>query len=168
MSFIRVVFLIGAALTLLIFSPASSAQSFNPVGGLDCNGFSKIQKPLRPQDVCTDFKSPYGGQRGYDNGHYIGHDEPSIGFNSTLPHSGNNVQWEITLPRERPLPATQSFENYPAFWFAMALCDPGSFPNGACIPDSDQNNPFLAGSAFLEMQFYPRGFPLSSPKSAVT
>jgi hypothetical protein len=40
----------------------------------------------------------------------------------------------------------------------MALCDPNSFPNGACIPDSDQNNPNRAGSAFLEMQFYPPGF----------
>jgi hypothetical protein len=49
--------------------------------------------------------------------------------------------------------------NYIAFWFGMALCDPGSFPNGACIPDSDENTPSQAGSAFLEMQFYPPGFP---------
>jgi hypothetical protein len=157
MSLVRAVFLVGVALGLLMFSPASSAQSFNPVGGLDCNGFSNIQRPLRAQDICTDFRLEYG--RGYDNGHYIGHDEPSIGFISTVPHSGNNVQWEFTLPRERRLPATQSFENFATFWLAMALCDPGSFPNGTCIPDSDENTPFLAGSAFLEMQFYPPGNP---------
>jgi hypothetical protein len=68
------------------------------------------------------------------------------------------MQWEVTLPRERPLPATQSFENYIAFWFGMALCDPNSYPRGTCIPDSDKNDPNKAGSAFLEMQFYPPGF----------
>jgi hypothetical protein len=159
MSVIRAVFLVSSALVLLIFSPPSTAQLFKPVGGLDCNGYSKVQKPLRPQDVCADFRSEYG-QRGYDNGHYVGHDEPSVGFISTVSHSGNNLQWEITLPRERPLPATQSFENFVAFWFAMALCDPNSgFVRGPCIPDSDENNPNTAGSAFLEMQFYPPGNP---------
>jgi len=157
MSLIRVVFLVGASLSLLMIPTALRAQSVNPVGGLDCNGFSKIQKPLRPRDSCTDFRLEYG--RGYDNGHYIGHDEPSIGFNSTVPHSGSNMQWKFTLPRERPLPATQSFENFIAFWLGLALCDPGSFPNGPCIPASDENTPFLAGSAFLEMQFYPPGNP---------
>jgi hypothetical protein len=146
-----------AALLLLLSPAAARAQSFAPVGNLDCNGYSQIQQPLRPQQVCADFRGDYD-QRGYDNGHYIGHDEPSIGFISTAPHSGNNVQWEFILPRERPLPATQSFENFPAFWFAMALCDPQSAPKGACIPDSDQNNPNDAGSAILELQFYPPGF----------
>jgi hypothetical protein len=159
MSLVRVLFLVGSALTLLILSPPSPGQSFKSVGGLDCNGHSLVQKPLRPQDSCTDFKGPYG-KRGYDNGYYIGHDEPSMGFISTLPHSGNNVQWKITLPRERPLPATQSFENFITFWFAMALCDPNSgFVRGPCIPDSDLNNPNNTGSAFLEMQFYPPGNP---------
>src|ERR1700730_12808106 len=156
MSQFRVVFLAGAALSWLTLSSASRGQSFAPRGNLDCNGHSRIQKPLRPQDICTDFHSE-DGQRGYDNGHYIGHDEPSIGFISTVPHSGNNVQWEFILPRERPLPATQSFENFITFWFSMALCDPNSSPFGACIPNSDQNNPNLAGSALLEMQFYPPG-----------
>jgi len=152
-------FLANAALSLLMFSPASPAQSFKPVGGLDCNGHSQIQKPLRPHDSCTDFFDQ-DGDRGYDNGHYVGHDEPSIGFISTAPHSGNNVQWEFTLPRERRVPATQSFENFIAFWFSMALCDPNSgFVRGPCIPDSDKNNPNRAGSAFLEMQFYPPGNP---------
>ena len=143
---------------LALCSQTSQAQSFAHVGNLDCNGYSKIQKPLRPQMTCADFTGEYG-RRGYDNGRYVGHDEPSIGFNSAAPHSGNSVQWDITLPTERPLPATQTFENYPAFWFAMALCDKNSFPNGACIPDSDENTPALAGSAFMELQFYPPEFP---------
>ncbi|MBA2288257.1 MAG: hypothetical protein H0W02_22510 [Ktedonobacteraceae bacterium] len=135
----------------------AASLTFAPQGNLDCNGFSKIQKPLRAHDYCTDFKSP-NGERGEDNGHYVGHDEPSIQFFSSQPHSGNNVKWSITLPKERPLPASQTFENQIAFWFSMALCDPGSFPQGACIPNSDKNNPQMAGSAFLEMQFYPPGF----------
>jgi hypothetical protein len=107
--------------------------------------------------TCADFKIDYD-HRGFDNGHYVGHDEPSLGFYSTLPHSGNSVQWDITLPFERPLPATQTFENMAAFWFAMALCDTNSYPNGACISDSDENTPADAGSAFMELQFYPPGF----------
>ena len=130
MSLVRMLFLFGSALTLPVFSPASPAQSFNPVGGLDCNGYSQIQKPLRPLEVCADFRSEYG-TRGLDNRHYVGHDEPSVGFNSTAPHSGNKLQWEITLPKERPLPATQSFQNFIAFWFSMALCDPNSLGDGS-------------------------------------
>ncbi|MEO6891642.1 MAG: hypothetical protein ABI456_18810 [Ktedonobacteraceae bacterium] len=136
----------------------AASLTFAPKGNLDCNGYSKIQKPLKPYQICADFKDPDGSGRGYDNGHYVGHDEPSIQFLSSQPNSGNNVKWSITLPRERPLPATQTFENQVAFWFSMALCDPGSFPQGACIPNSDKNNPYVAGSAFLEMQFYPPGF----------
>ena len=143
------------SLASLLF-PLSSVAQFAPVGSLDCNGLSKIQKPLRPHDVCTDFRTAEG--RGEDNDVYVGHDEPSVDYLSSAPRSGNNMQWTVTLPRERPLPATQTFENYIAFWFGMALCDPNSYPRGTCIPDSDKNDPNKAGSAFLEMQFYPPGF----------
>jgi hypothetical protein len=158
MSRCRLVVLAAAGFILTLSSPVARAQALAPVGDLDCNGYSQIQQPLRSPQVCADFIGAYD-ERGYDNGHYIGHDEPSVGFVSTAPHSGNNIQWEFTLPQERPLPATQSFENFVAFWFAMALCDPNSFPKGACIADSDQNNPNDAGSAILELQFYPPGFP---------
>ena len=161
MSRYRAGFVVGAVLALFVSCPSSRAQSFAPVGNLDCNGYSPIQQPLG-YNVCADFVGEYG-ELGNDNGHYIGHDEPSIGFISTAPHSGNNVQWEFILPRERPLPATQSFENFITFWFSMALCDPNSAPFGACIPNSDQNNPNLAGSAILEMQFYPPGLPSLPP-----
>ncbi|MBV8143886.1 MAG: hypothetical protein JO184_02675 [Gammaproteobacteria bacterium] len=151
--------ILGIFAMLALAAPALRAQSFAPVGNLDCNGYSAIQKPLKRNMTCSDYFNAYSYQRGYDNGHYIGHDEPSIGFISTVPHSGNNLQWDITLPRERPLPATQTFENQVAFWFALAMCDPNSYPTAPCIPDSDENNPSLAGSAFLELQFYPPGFP---------
>jgi len=133
-------------------STSSSART----GALDCNGFSKTQGPIKSAGICTDFRGEYG--RGTDNGHYIGHDEPTTQFVSTAPGSGNNVQWELTLPRDHSLPAIQNFQNYIAFWFSMALCDVQSYPQGNCTPNSDANNPNEAGSAFLEMQFYPPGF----------
>lgn len=133
-------------------APQASAQ-----GGLDCNGFSATgQKPFISPALCTDLRG-FGEDRGEDNGHYVGHDEPAVQFNSQVPGSGNNVQYTLTLPKERPLPASQTFENEIAFWFSMALCDPGSYPQAPCAPDTDQN-PTTAGSAFLEMQFYPPGF----------
>jgi hypothetical protein len=135
----------------------AAASSHAAFGALDCNGFSRIQRPLKQMGVCTDFVG-YDRKRGFDNGHYVGHDEPTIQFNSTAPGSGNNVQWTMTLPHESPLPATQSFQNEVAYWFSMALCDPGSYPQKPCTPNSDSNNPNEAGSAFLEMQFYPPGF----------
>src|ERR1700680_633036 len=69
---------------------ASATTSIATQGGLDCNGYSTAQKPLRVYDVCTDFHG-YDGTRGYDNGHYIGHDEPSVQFVSSAPGSGNNT-----------------------------------------------------------------------------
>ncbi len=126
-------------------------------GGLDCNGDSATgQKPFQTNSTCTDLSGP-NGARGEDNGHYVGHDEPATEFNSQVPGSGNNVQYTLTLPKEHPLPAGQTFENQIAFWLSMALCDPGSFPQAPCKPNTDQN-PKAAGSAFLEMQFYPPGF----------
>ena len=128
---------------------SATTLSFSVKGGLDCNGFSKVQKLIKPDMSCIDF----------------GHDEPVMSFFSNAPGSGNNVQWQITLPKERPLPATQTFENYITFWFGMVLFDPIGFPQTPCIPDSDKNAPprFLgdsatSGSAFLELQFYPPGF----------
>ena len=134
----------------------AAPKSVNPVGNLDCNGFSSIQKPLKLAQICSDFKNGYDS-RGFDNGHYVGHDEPATQFNSTVPGSGNNVQYTLALPKERPLPATQTLENQIAFWFSMAICDSSSFPQNSCTPDSDLNNPNDAGSAFLELQFYPPG-----------
>lgn len=48
----------------------AGALSFLSVGSLDCNGYSNIQKPLRPHDICTDLRG-FNGERGEDNDHYI-------------------------------------------------------------------------------------------------
>ncbi len=170
MILIMMVVAISTAITPVLMqssqSPVAHAAtlSFPARGGLDCNGYSKIQRPIRAHDICADFVG-YDGSRGYDNGHYVGHDEPTVNFFSNAPGSGSNMQWQVTLPKENPLPATQSFENYIAFWFGLDLCDPNSYPQNPCIPDSDKNpvvgfanDPHGAGSAFLEMQFYPPGF----------
>lgn len=141
------------------------------VGMLDCNGHSAMQRTLKPLSACAD---PHGYDEGrsYDNGHYIGHDEPIVRFLSTKAGSGNHTQWRETLPRDpAALPTvrhpgsdvTHWFELSIAPWFSMALCNPRSFPLiTPCTPNSDSNAPTGSfpggGSSFLEMQFYPPGF----------
>jgi hypothetical protein len=150
-------------MTPLDMSQANAAtQGFG--FGLDCNaenGFA-YNGDSSPSFVCADFLDldlDNGGfARGYDNGHYIGHDEPILAFFSDKPGSANNTQWEFVLPRENPPPATQSFQNFIAFWLSMTLCDPASMPFGDCNPNSDVNA-LNAGAAFLELQFYPPGKP---------
>ena len=58
---------------------------------------------------------------------------------------------------------TQYAELSVAPWFGLPLCDPRSYPQRPCQPDSDANqsqinNPSAAGSAFMELQFYPPGY----------
>ena len=153
--------------TVLMLSLACSvmcyAQTKAVGGGLDCNGYSPISKNVKPYMPCTDLHGANGG-RFYDNGWYIGHDEPSVQFFSNAPKSGNDLAWVITLPKQDPTP-TQSgssvanFELTPAFWLSLDLCDPNSYPQNACKPDSDSNTgsglTTDAGSAVLELQFYP-------------
>ena len=182
-----VALLFGAAWTSGVSVAANATTaSYTPAaqGELDCNGFSPVQKPLREFN-CTDIRGiPGKGNanswdgRFYDNGHYIGHDEPDTAFTSSAPGSGNNVNWTITLGRDPQAAPTDVdpghdvshwFELTPAPWFSMALCDPGSFPQTSCTPESDSNAPTCigpncttglgGGSAFMEMQFYPPGNP---------
>ena len=154
---------------------ASSAGGVRPnaVGELDCNGYSPIQQPAASRKLlCTDIRGLWPNQRFYDNGHYIGHDEPSIRFLSNQPGSGNNVTFTEQLPRDpAALPTTSHpghdvthwFELSVAPWFGMTMCDPRSFPQTRCPPKSDSNAPHKglpngAGAAFMEMQFYPPGY----------
>jgi hypothetical protein len=150
---------------------ASQGIRPNAVGELDCNGFSHIQRPVSRTMLCTDIRGLYPGQRFYDNGHYIGHDEPSIRFLSHRPGSGNNVTFTERLGRDpAALPTTRHpghdithyFELSPAPWFGMTICDPRSYPQTPCRPNSDANAPHPGlpnggGAAFMEMQFYPPG-----------
>jgi hypothetical protein len=96
--------------------------------------------------------------------YYIGHAEPTAEFFSRAGASGSNMQWKFQLPATDPTPeqdgsSVANFELYSALWLGLALCDPNSFPYGACAAASDNNNPSTAGAAFLELQFYPPGSP---------
>ena len=119
--------------------------------------------------TCTEV---YDSEAVFGNGVYVGHDEPSNLFYSSVPGSGNNMRYQLTLPKDPPPSAPLSpgksfnFELHPAFWFGMAMCDTQSFPEllPNCKPDSDSNivdpavSPFHSGTAFMEMQFYPPGW----------
>ena len=155
---------------------AGHANTIAPakVNLLDCNGWSRKYKSASTamRMRCTDFHgASYDGrlQRFYDNGHYVGHDEPSVKFISSLPGSGNTMDYAMRLPRDpRRAPTararvTDYGELSVAPWFGLPMCDPHSYPQNPCTPDSDTNsgaltNPHAAGSAFMELQFYPPGF----------
>jgi hypothetical protein len=167
--------------------PATAVKEVRPhaAGLLDCNGFSRMQRTVLAAKACTDIRGMLGVHnkntddgRFYDNGHYIGHDEPDVRFLSANKNSGNNVTWNETLgvdPAKAPTvkraghDVNHFAELTVAPWFSMALCDQFSYPLTPCQPRSDVNAPATvkapvppgvypgAGSSFLEMQFYPPG-----------
>lgn len=119
---------------------------------------------------------------------YIGHDEPATLFYSNQPGSGNDVTYQMVLPKDPPTTpqqngsgGTDSFQLHPTFWLGMVMCDDQGSPNPdgkaldghatiPCKPDSDSNifmnlNPKSShyiglgpGQAYEEMQFYPPGW----------
>ncbi len=143
-------------------------------GGLDCNGYSPKYKTVKKMSgtLCTDpIKTVNGGKstRFYDNWKYVGHDEPSVKFISSAPNSGNTMSYLMRVPIDpaKAPTSTGSVTDYGqlsvAPWFGLPLCDSASFPQNPCTPDSDTNasalgNPADAGSAFMELQFYPPGY----------
>ncbi len=148
---------------------------------LDCNGWSTSYQTVAPAHrmLCTDphgllARDKSGGYAGSlastgrftDNGHYVGHDEPSVKFISSSPNSATTMTYFMKLPVDpRPSPTasgsvTDYFELSPAPWFGLPICDPASYPQNPCTPNSDSNignidDPRDAGSAFMELQFYP-------------
>jgi hypothetical protein len=169
---------VTAAVAFSGSATAGSTGSSTPArGALDCNGFSPVQQTIKSTGACTDIRGFAGVKnknnwdgRFYDNGHYIGHDEPDLTFLSSRAGSGNNVTWTETLPRDPVATPTVKtpgsdvthwFELSVAPWFSMALCNPRSYPLNPCTPNSDSNAPrgqFTGGgSSFLEVQFYPPG-----------
>jgi hypothetical protein len=155
----------------------------NKVNNLDCNAWSMRYQSPDPahRALCTDphgpLTSPYSSSSGaskqfwsrfIDNGHYVGHDEPSVKFISGTAGSGNTMTYFMRLPHDPVKKATNSgsvttaAELSPAIWFGLPICDPRSYPQNPCKPDSDTNkgainNPADAGSAFMELQFYAPG-----------
>jgi hypothetical protein len=119
--------------------------------------------------MCTEV-SPEIARRVF--GHYVGHDEPSVLFDSNTPGSGNRVSYNITLPKDpsasNPTMKGKSyqFELSGADWFGMAICDSQSYPEQVSKCPRDTNNNILdpatapnhVGEAYLEMQFYPPGW----------
>ena len=156
-------------------APSPSSQQAvqpNAVNNLDCNGYSTKYKALRSGSKmeCTDpvLRGEDDTYRFQDNGHYIGHDEPSVKFISHVPGTGNTMNYQLKLPvdpSKKPT-ANGSVDTYAelsvAPWFGLPMCDPNSYPQNPCTPDSDSNTglgaPTDAGSAFMELQFYPPGF----------
>jgi hypothetical protein len=151
---------------------ASSGVAPNATNMLDCNGHSVGYQSVKPgmKMLCADpfFRDQGVAERAYDNGNYIGHDEPSVKFISSTPGSGNHMTYLMQLavdPKATPTPngsVTHYAELSPAPWFGLPICDPKSFPMNACTPDSDTNTGLGsatdAGSAFHELQFYAPGF----------
>jgi hypothetical protein len=151
---------------------ATGAVAPNPVNELDCNGASPKYGTVRQlASNCTDPLRVYDGKatRFYDNKRYIGHDEPSVKFISSNPGSGNTMTYLQKIPvdpRVAPTPSgsvTDYGELSVAPWFGLPICDPKSYPQNQCKPDSDANSglisdPNAAGPAFMELQFYPPGY----------
>jgi hypothetical protein len=146
--------------------------------------------------ICTEPATTWSEFAGFKNAikkgahfsGYIGHDEPATLWYSNQAGSGNNVTWQLALPKEPPTAPTQtgsggtdSFMLHPTFWFGMVMCDPNGSPNPdgqaltghatvACKPDSDSNiyentnansKRYFGlgpGQAYEELQFYPPGW----------
>ncbi|HEX5299024.1 MAG TPA: hypothetical protein VFW50_18740 [Streptosporangiaceae bacterium] len=139
----------------------------NAVNEVDCNAHSPKYGTVRAlASNCADPVRVVNGKRlrFEDNEHYIGHDEPSVKFISSTPGSGNTMTYLTRIPVDpaKSPTASGSVTDYGelsvAPWFGLPMCDPLSFPQGACTPDSDTNNPNAAGSAFMELQLYPPGY----------
>jgi hypothetical protein len=183
-----------ASLAVLSASPATAhvtsatpaVRTFAPhkFSMMDCNGWSPKYKSVSPtfRSHCVDPRGKVGGSspwvfggrtyqsngRFMDNGHYVGHDEPTVKFISSAANSGNTMTYFMKIPTDPKASATNNgkvvdyAELSPAPWFGLPICDPGSYPQNPCTPDSDTNigtnTPNAAGSAFMELQFYPPGF----------
>ena len=154
----------------LLSVAAAQGAGLKPLALAGKAGFHGYQEPL-----CVSHSSLCADAYANPNGEYVGHDEPSVEFKSSVPGSGNDMTYTVTLPREpSSLPtesgagATWNFQLRPTFWFGLTLCDTASAPEftNTCKPNSDANNlvgsnPAAAnyigkhpGNAFMELQFY--------------
>jgi hypothetical protein len=145
----------------------------NKINNLDCNGWSTKYESITGRGaLCTDPVERLGAgdnRRFIDNHWYVGHDEPSVRFISNAAGSGNTMTYYMQVPKDPKSKPTSSGsvtdygELSPAPWFGVAMCDPRSYPQKPCTPDSDKNlalpnDASDAGSALMELQFYPPGF----------
>jgi hypothetical protein len=152
----------GAVAAGLVFLPAADAKA----AAIDPHQHLAINCATAAA-ACTEV-----GNSWQVFGHYVGHDEPSMLFDSNVPGSGNHMSYNITLPRDPsatdPTAPGKSyqFELSGADWFGMAMCDTQSYPEqvSTCPADSNKNildpavSPDHVGQAYMEMQFYPPGW----------
>jgi hypothetical protein len=134
----------------------ASTSSTSHVRGVDCSQTRYLCTEVHDSDEVF--------------GHYVGHDEPSLLFDSNVAGSGNQMRYSGILPKEPtatnvPGKHTYDFELYPTIWYGMVMCDTQSYPNTVktCTPDSNKNirkagNPDHPGAAYMELQFYPPGY----------
>ncbi len=159
------VVVLGLAFPAALAGTGGSPASVLAAGGgvhphIDCSNGGRF--------LCTEV---YDSETVFGQGHYVGHDEPSVLFYSNTAGSGNQMQYSGTLPVEPPksnVPGNKNydFQYYAAFWFGMAMCDTQSYPElvNTCIPDSNTNivdpakSPYHPGAAYMELQFYPPGY----------
>ena len=147
-------------------SASVSAATSSSHNLLDCN-------VTVLEHLCTDphgklYDGHLGRFRDPKTGAYVGHDEPSVKFISSRPGSGNTMSYGMQLARDpaKAPTASGSVTTYGelsvAPWFGLPICDPKSYPQNPCKPLSDNNTGLGAatdaGSAFMELQFYPPGF----------
>jgi hypothetical protein len=161
---------------VLFALPAVAAASLVLASGAAAGNASRTCKIGIP--LCTDVAEPINDIAG---GPYVGHDEPSLLFYDRRHGSGNDVTYNVRLPKDPPtMPAQDSangvywaFEQRAAYWFGMIMCDTQSAPefqHRTCAPDSNSNifddtNPSSShyigkapGNAYMELQFYPPGW----------
>ena len=166
----RLIVLVVLMLGAVIVSPAAQ-QAVPQTGAVytsDCNDpdTRDLSCTEPTKEIVADAQTA-----GYP--YYVGHAEPTMLFFSTAGASGSNMRWKLQLPATEPSPTQNgsnvaNFELYPTFWLGLALCDPNSNPGGPCVAASDANNPSTAGSAFLELQFYPPGLNCSTTQWCVS
>jgi hypothetical protein len=156
----------GTASATRTLASARSATGSSKVNLGDCNATFLMSLCTDPHGKLYDghlsrFRDPITGA-------YVGHDEPSVKFISSRPGTGNTFSYGMQLSRDpaRAPTASGSVTHYGelsvAPWFGLPMCDPNSYPLNPCTPLSDSNTGLGsltdAGSAFMELQFYPPGF----------
>ena len=156
--------LLGAASAAIVLAPLT----FSPFGTVASAASTHAHIDCTKATLCTEVND---SEKVFGEGVYVGHDEPSLLFYSNTPGSGNRYSSVLTLPtqpatNQTPGKASYDFQLHPAFWFGMAMCDTQSYPEQlkTCTRDSNSNivDPAVsakhAGTAFMEMQFYPPGW----------
>ena len=93
-------FALGLAILLTLALPAAAHAGVapNPVGQIDCNGFSPIQRPVKPTAVCAD---PRGRRAGGSRTTATTSATTSRRCGSSRrAGSGSDITWIERLPRE--------------------------------------------------------------------